>query len=263
MVLQWEDHPVHEKYEEEIMEHKDRVAIVTGAARGLGKCISELLAKHGAKVALWDIQTIDLKGGFNAGTGQFKAWLVDMTDEEKVRVATHQVAEEWGGIDILVNNAGILKHLRIEEMTLRDFESVIRVNLTGTFLACKYVVPYMKKRGKGKIVNIASLSGRTGRPGVGVNYAASKAGVIGLTQTLAREQGPNGIYVNCVCPGPILTELTKQVPSEVFATWNIGRAVEKDGKPEDVAEAVFFLASDRSDWITGATLDINGGILIR
>jgi 3-oxoacyl-[acyl-carrier protein] reductase len=121
----------------------------------------------------------------------------------------------------------------------------------------------MKKRGKGKIVNIASLSGRTGRPGVGVNYAASKAGVIGLTQTLAREQGPNRIYVNSLCPGPILTELTKQVPSEVFATWNIGRAVEKDGKPEDVAEAVLFLASDRSDWITGATLDINGGILIR
>jgi len=245
------------------MELQDRNAIVTGAARGLGKCIAELLAKHGAKVALWDIQTIDLKKGFCDGAGEFKAWQVDVTNEENVRAATNQVAEEWGGIDILVNSAGILKHLRIEEMTLKDFESVLRVNLTGTFLTCKYTVPYMKKRGKGKIVNIASLSGRTGRPGVGVNYAASKAGVIGLTQTLAREQGPSRIYVNSVCPGPILTELTKQVSSEVFATWNIGRAVEKDGKPEDVAEAVLFLASDRSDWITGATLDINGGILIR
>jgi len=221
------------------------------------------LAKHGAKVALWDIKTIDLKNGFCADPGQLKAWLVDVTNEENVRTTAHQVEEEWGGIDILVNSAGILKHLRIEEMTLKDFESVIRVNLTGTFLTCKYVVPYMKKRGKGKIVNIASLSGRTGRPGVGVNYAASKGGVISLTQTLAREQGPSRIYVNSVCPGPILTELTKQVPPEVFSTWNIGRAVDKDGKPEDVAEAVLFLASDRSDWITGVTLDINGGILIR
>jgi NAD(P)-dependent dehydrogenase (short-subunit alcohol dehydrogenase family) len=246
-----------------MMELKDRVAIVTGAARGLGKCIAELLAKNGAKVALWDIQTVDLKKGFSAGAGVLKPWLVDITIEESVRTAMNQVAEEWGGIDILVNNAGILKHLRIEEMTLKDFEAVIRVNLIGTFLACKYAVPYMKKRGKGKIVNIASLSGRTGRPGVGVNYAASKAGVIGLTQTLAREQGSSRIYVNSVCPGPILTDLTKQVPAEVFATWNIGRAVEKDGKPEDVGEAVLFLASDRSDWITGATLDINGGILIR
>ena len=245
------------------MELKDRVAIVTGAARGLGKCIAELLAKHGAKLALWDIQTIDLKKGFDADPRQLKAWLVDVTDEESVRTAANRVAEEWGGIDILVNSAGILKHLRIEEMTLKDFESVIRVNLTGTFLTCKYVVPHMKKRGKGKIVNIASLSGRTGRPGVGVNYAASKGGVISLTQTLAREQGPSRIYVNSVCPGPVLTELTKQVPSEVFANWNVGRAVEKDGKPEDVAEAVLFLASDRSDWITGVTLDINGGILIR
>jgi 3-oxoacyl-[acyl-carrier protein] reductase len=188
---------------------------------------------------------------------------VDVTDEEKVRTATDQVAEEFGAIDILVNSAGIIKHKSIDEMTLDDFESVIRVNLTGTFLTCKYAVPYMKKRGKGKIVNIASVSGRTGRPGVGVNYAASKAGVIGLTQTLAREQGPYRIYVNSICPGPILTELTKQVPSEVFAIWNRGRAVDRDGRPEDVAEAVLFLASDRSDWITGVTLDVDGGILIR
>ncbi len=248
---------------EEIMDFKDRTAIVTGAARGLGKSIAELLARQGAKVALWDIQMIDLHDGFEAGAGEFKAWLVDVTDEEKVRTATDQVAEKWGGIDILVNSAGIIEHIPIEEMTLDGFESVIRVNLTGTFLTCKYAVSYMKKRGKGKIVNIASIGGRTGRPGVGVNYAASKAGVIGLTQTLAREQGPYGIYVNSVCPGPILTKLTKQVPSEVFATWNIGRALDRDGKPEDVAEAVLFLASDRSDWITGITLDVNGGILIR
>jgi 3-oxoacyl-[acyl-carrier protein] reductase len=163
---------------------------------------------------------------------------------------------------VLVNVAGILKHMPIDQMSLEVFESVVRVNLTGTFLCCRAVVPAMKKQGRGKIVNIASLGGRTGRPGVGVNYAASKAGVIGLTQTLARELGPSGIYANAIAPGPILTELTKQVSPEVFAKWNVGRAVSKDGLPQDVAEAALFLASGRSDWITGVTLDVNGGILI-
>jgi len=120
----------------------------------------------------------------------------------------------------------------------------------------------MKRQGRGKIVNIASLGGRTGRPGVGVDYAASKAGLISLTQTLAREAGPSGIYVNAIAPGPILTELTKQVPKEVFAKWNAGRAVNKDGTPEDIANAALFLASEMADWITGVTLDVNGGIFI-
>ena len=127
----------------------------------------------------------------------------------------------------------------------------------------KAVIPFMKKLGRGKIVNMSSLAGRTGRPGVGVNYAAAKAGIIGLTQTLANEAGPAGVYVNAIAPGPILTKLTRQVGPEVFAKWNVGRAVSKDGMPEDVAEAALFLASAKSDWITGVTLDINGGILIR
>jgi len=163
---------------------------------------------------------------------------------------------------VLVTCAGIIKHGPIDKMSLEAFDSVLRVNLTGTFLACRAVVPVMKKQGRGKIVNMSSIAGRTARPGVGVNYAAAKAGIIGLTRTLARELGPSGIYVNALAPGPILTELTKQVGPEVFATWNAGRVVNKDGLPEDVAQAVLFLASDRSDWITGMTLDINGGLLI-
>ena len=245
------------------MEFNDRIAIVTGAARGLGKCIAQTFAQWGAKVALWDILPIDLNDGFESGAGELKTWLVDMTNEENVRTAMDEVAQAWGGIDILINNAGVAKHKRITDMTLDDFESVTRIHLTGTFLGCKYVIPYMKKRGKGKIVNMASLSGRTGRRGVGVNYGAAKAGLIGLTQTLATEQGGNNICVNCVCPGPILTALTKQVSAEVFADWNSGRVINRNGMPEDVAGAVMFLASDKSDWITGVSLDINGGILIR
>ncbi len=243
------------------MELKDLVAVVTGGAKGIGKTIGERFLAEGAKVALWDIDpslvTLTAQS-LDPSEKRAQPFKVDVTKE-----AVEEMVNRFGRIDVLVNNAGISRHKAIEEMTLEIFESVIRVNLTGTFLCCRAVTPVMKKQGRGKIVNIASLGGRTGRPGVGVNYAASKAGVIGLTQTLARELGPLGIYVNAIAPGPILTEQTRQYPPEVFATWNVGRAIQKDGLPEDVAEAAIFLASRRSDWITGVTLDVNGGILIR
>jgi len=248
------------------MELRDLVAVVTGGAKGIGKTISERFLFEGARVALWDI---DLALAENTATSldpsgeRARAFRADVTKEEEVEGAMKGVIGQFGRIDILVNNAGISRHKPIEEMTLEIFEAVLKVNLTGTFLCCRAVTPVMKKQGRGKIVNIASLGGRTGRPGVGVNYAASKAGVIGFTQTLARELGPFGIYVNAIAPGPILTEQTRQYPPEVFATWNVGRAIQKDGLPEDVAEAAIFLASRRSDWITGVTLDVNGGILIR
>ena len=248
------------------MELRDLVAVVTGGAKGIGKTISERFLVEGARVALWDI---DLTLAENTATSldpsgeRARAFRADVTKEEEVEGAMKGVIGQFGRIDILVNNAGISRHKPIEEMTLEIFEAVLKVNLTGTFLCCRAVTPVMKKQGRGKIVNIASLGGRTGRPGVGVNYAASKAGVIGFTQTLARELGPFGIYVNAIAPGPILTEQTRQYPPEVFATWNVGRAIQKDGLPEDVAEAAIFLASRRSDWITGVTLDVNGGILIR
>lgn len=248
------------------MELRELVAVVTGGAKGIGKTIAERFLAEGARIALWDI---DLALAENTATSldpsgeRARAFRADVTREEEVEGAVREVIGQFGRIDILVNNAGISRHKPIEEMTLEIFETVLRVNLTGTFLCCRAVTPVMKKQGRGKIVNIASLGGRTGRPGVGVNYAASKAGVIGLTQTLARELGPSGIYVNAIAPGPILTEQTRQYAPEVFATWNVGRAIQKDGLPEDVAEAAIFLASRRSDWITGVTLDVNGGILIR
>jgi NAD(P)-dependent dehydrogenase (short-subunit alcohol dehydrogenase family) len=245
---------------------KDKSCVVTGASRGLGKAIAELLYSAGACVSLFDLaeDTGSALAERLDSTGERALFFrVDVTSVEEVEAAMAETARRLGSVDVLVNSAGIMKHLPIDEMSLEDFENIIKVNLTGTFITCKAAVPYMKKQGRGKIVNIASLGGRTGRPGVGVNYAASKAGVIGLTQTLAREQGQNGIYVNSVAPGPILTELTKQASSEVFATWNAGRAVKKDGLPTDVAQTVLYLASSLSDWVTGVTLDVNGGILIR
>jgi NAD(P)-dependent dehydrogenase (short-subunit alcohol dehydrogenase family) len=245
---------------------KDCVAIVTGAGKGLGQGIAEEFFKEGALLALFDIQyglIDDLAKTLDSSGERVLAIKADVTDEIMIKNAMEQVFDKFGKIDILVNNAGISLHKPIKEMSLEDFNKVININLNGTFICSKSVISYMEKQKRGKIVNIASLAGRTGRPGVGVNYAASKAGVIGLTQTLARELGPSGIYVNSICPGPILTEQTRQYPAEVFASWNAGRAIQKDGLPEDIAQLAVFLSSDKSDWITGIALDINGGILIR
>ena len=168
---------------------------------------------------------------------------MDITDEGEVDRAVSETLERFGRIDVLVNNAGISRHRKIEEMTVEMFESVMKVNVTGTFICCRAITPVMKKQGGGKIVNMSSLAGRTGRPGVAVNYAAAKAAIVGLTQTLARELGPSRIYVNAIAPGPILTEQTKQYVPEPFTSWNVGRAIPKDGLPEDVADAALYLAS--------------------
>ena len=247
------------------MELNDLVAVITGSGKGLGKVIAEKFFREGARVALWDLDlglVEGVKESLDSSGERAAAIRVDITSEKEVERAVSETTRKFGRIDLLVNNAGISRHKPIEEMTLEMFEAVVKVNVTGTFLCCRAAMPVMKKEGRGKIVNISSLGGRTGRPGVGANYAASKAAVVGLTQTLAKELGPSGIYVNAIAPGPILTEQTRQYPPEVFASWNVGRAIVKDGTPEDVADAAIFLCSRRSDWVTGVTLDTNGGILI-
>jgi len=247
------------------VEIENSIAVVTGAGNGIGAAIAEKLFAEGALVSLWDVdlepvqklaRSLDPKGNKSA------AYKVNVTLEEEVAAAVQQTLDRFGRIDVLVNNAGISRHKPTEEMSVELFQQVLSVNLTGPFICCKAVAPVMKKQNRGKIVNISSLGGRTGRPGVGVNYAASKAGLIGLTKCLARELGMSNICVNAICPGPILTEQTRQYSKEVFASWNVGRAVPKDGMPADVADAVVFLSSRRSDWVTGVSLDVNGGIYI-
>lgn len=244
---------------------QDKVVVVTGSSRGIGAAIAEMFYRSDAKVTLLDLNGEECEKrarDMDKSGKNILAVQADVADENQVREAVGRIMNLFRRIDILVNNAGILHHLPIEEKTVADFERVMKVNLTGAFIMCKYTIPIMKKQGKGKIVNISSLGARTGRPKVGVDYAASKAGMIALTQTLAREVGPFGIYVNAIAPGPILTDLTRAVPQEIFATWNAGRAINKNGLPEDIANAAIFLASEMSDWITGITLDVNGGIFI-
>jgi NAD(P)-dependent dehydrogenase (short-subunit alcohol dehydrogenase family) len=247
------------------MELDKKVVIVTGAGNGIGEVIAQKLFAEGALVALWDVNGEAAgkvaKALDPAGTKTL-AVKVDVTNEAETVEAVRKTVEKFARVDVLVNNAGISRHKSLDEMSLELWDIVIKVDLTGPFLCCKAVAPIMKKQGSGKIVNIASLGGRTGRPGVGVNYAAAKAGLIGISKCLAKELGAFNIYVNTVCPGPMLTEQTLQYPKEVFASWNAGRAVSKDGYPEDVANAVIYLGSNRSDWVTGVTLDVNGGIFI-
>ena len=247
------------------MEIEGSIAVVTGAGNGIGAAIAEKLFAEGALVSLWDMDyesVRKLAGALDPKGVRALACKVNVTVEDDVAGAVRQTLDKFGRIDVLVNNAGISRHKPIEEMSVELFQQVLSVNLTGPFVCCKAVAPVMKKQNGGKIVNIASLGGRTGRPGVGANYAASKAGLIGMTKSLARELGMSNICVNAICPGPILTEQTRQYSQEVFASWNVGRAVPKDGMPADVADAVVFLSSRRSDWVTGVALDVNGGIYI-
>jgi len=247
------------------MKLKNRVAIITGAARGIGKAIALTFVREGAKVALVDVdqkQLETLKNEIEKRKGKSVNISCDITKSPEVKVMANQVQKAFGRIDILVNNAGIIRRGTIETVTEEDWDRVIEVNLKGTFNCCKAVVEIMKQQGYGKIVNISSIAGKMGDITSAPGYGPSKAGVDALTKTLARQLAPYGINVNAVSPHAIETEMSAQWAEErrkeIIASIPLGRL----GKPEDVAEAVLFLASDEASFITGEILDVNGGALM-
>ena len=247
------------------MKLKGRVGMVTGGARGIGKVIALGFLREGAKVAIIDSDKERLEM-LKKETGKEKQEVTviscDITKSGDVKEMVERVRKEFGRIDILVNNAGIIRRGTIETVTEEDWDRVIEVNLKGTFNCCKAVAPIMKDQGYGKIVNVSSIAGKVGDITSAPGYGPSKAGVDALTKTLARQLAPYGINVNAVSPHAIETEMSAQWSEErrreIIASIPLGRL----GKPEDVAAAVLFLASEEASFITGEILDVNGGALM-
>jgi 3-oxoacyl-[acyl-carrier protein] reductase len=244
---------------------KDRVAIVTGGARGIGKAIALTFLREGAKVAIIDSDKERLeilKKEIDKKNREVMAIPCDITKSSEVNGMVDQVRKGFGRIDILVNNAGIIRRGTIETVTEEDWDRVIEVNLKGTFNCCRAVAGIMKQQGYGKIVNVSSIAGKMGDITSAPGYGSSKAGIDALTKTLARQLAPYGINVNGVSPHAIETEMSAQWSEEkrreIIASIPLGRL----GKPEDVAEAVLFLVSDEASFITGEILDVNGGALM-
>jgi 3-oxoacyl-[acyl-carrier protein] reductase len=229
-----------------------RVAVVTGAARGIGRAIAEAMADHGARVAGFDVQLPE-----DATASPIHFIRCDVSDERDVDAAFSQVEAELGAVGILVNNAAILRHATVEETSLDLWRHVLDVNLTGAFLASRRALPGMRQAGYGRIVNIGSNSGKTGGSSSVVAYAASKAALHNLARSIAAEQAANGITANAIAACLIDTDMAADIRGYLDRV-PVGRM----GTVDDVAYATLFLASSEASYITGEVMDVNGGYLI-
>ncbi len=246
------------------MKLKDRVAIITGGARGIGKEICRIFLKEGATVYIFDVDSQEgkktakeLQSDYIENKVNFLN--VDITDEESVESSIRKIIGIEEKVDILVNNAGITRDNLILRMSLTDWKKVIDINLTGAFICSKHVVKNMIKKRSGKIINISSIVGVHGNAGQS-NYSSSKAGIIGLTKTLARELAGRNILVNAVAPGYIETEMTKKLDDKIKEKLMEQIPVKRLGSVNDVAKTVLFLASDDSNYITGTIINLDGGM---
>lgn len=241
-----------------------KVAVVTGAARGIGQEISKRLAQEGADVALCDLQAEWLAetAGIVEGLGRKALSLaVDVGDSEAVNACINEVIKVFGKVDIMVNNAGITKDTLLVRMLDDDWDAVLRVNLKGTFLFSRAVAKHMMKQRSGAIINIASISGVIGTAGQ-ANYAASKAGVIALTKSTANELASRGVRANAIAPGFISSKMTDALSEDVRKQYLSRIPLGRFGTVEDIANAVVFLASEQSSYMTGQTLHVNGGMVM-
>ena len=245
-----------------------KVALVTGARRGMGKSHALALAKQGAKVAVTDISQEECQAvvdEIKSAGGEAIAFKMDVSNKADVDAVFDAVIKQFGRLDILVNNAGIFAPKPALEMTEGDWEKTITINLKGEFLCAQRAAKEMAKNNWGRIINIASIA--SGGVGVGISggahYTASKGGVIGMTETLADEWAPMGITVNAIGPGAIDTPMvaTSQIPEEAMKAMLAGVPLKRIGKPEEVSAAVVFLASEEASYVTGATIYVDGGWL--
>ena len=250
-----------------------RVVIVTGGAAGIGRATARRFARDGCRVAVWDVKAEDpeaLCNELRAAGGEAVFQPVDVTDAAAVEAAVAAVIERWGRIDVLVNNAGILRDgqlvkwkegQKISEMSERDFDAVVSVNLKGVFLCTRAVAPHLIAGGGGVVLNASSVVGLYGNFGQ-TNYAATKAAVVNMTRTWARELGRYKIRVNAVAPGFIATEMVRAMPEKVLGAMVEHTPIGRMGEPEDIAEAYFWLASDAAGFVHGTVLSVDGGLVI-
>jgi 3-oxoacyl-[acyl-carrier protein] reductase len=246
-----------------LLDFSDQVVLVTGASRGIGRAIAAVFAQAGARVGLMARNEEALAHvAAELGAEQSLVLPADVSEEEQVKNAVQETMAAWGRVDVLVNNAGLISFGPLGEIEPADWRRVIEVNLTGAYLCARAVAPIMEKQGRGQIVNITSVTAQTGGVSGGVHYSASKGGVASLTKSLARDLAPAGVRVNSIAPGQIDADpelLTPEARQEVTAMIPLGRL----GEPEEIAYGALFLASPMAGYITGATLDVNGGILKR
>ena len=240
----------------------NRTAVVTGASRGIGRAIALALSKEGAKVVVASNEPENnekVAAEIRELGGEAPVVYLDLSSTESIKEAFGKTLKEVGRIDILVNNAGITKDGLAVRMKPEDWDLVLSINLRGAFLAAQQALPGMMRERWGRIINIASVVGQSGNAGQ-ANYVSSKAGIIGLTKALAQEVGSRNITVNAVAPGFIETDMTARLPQEVKDRMLAGIPLKRPGRPEDVAAVVTFLASDEAGYITGAVINVNGGM---
>jgi 3-oxoacyl-[acyl-carrier protein] reductase len=247
------------------MRLQGKVALITGGGNGIGRETAALFIKEGAKVCVADYDEVSGQATVDEllAVAEDRAMFVkvDVSSAESVEQMIATVMELWGTPDILINNAGITQDSMLTKMSVEQWQRVIDVNLNGVFYCTRFVAPHMVQRGKGKIINTSSIVGVHGNIGQ-TNYAATKAGVIGMTKTWAKELGYKGINVNAVAPGYVETGMVANVPEKVLQLMLDKVPLHRLGKPLDIAHAYLYLASDESDYVNGTVLEVNGGLVI-